>query len=275
MCSRFARWHSVTTQQLKVAVATHDGLTNRSKVLFWSIRKVLPMNSRMLARVSDRRARLVLGIAVGALTGGIVFWASRLGGWSLFVLAGAVAGAAAAVAVQFYGRAYELRDVTVSIPHLSELRFSVTRDSRLVAWRLFVETSSRVSTQPLTDGAGNLREAMSSLYGLFQATRDTLKEAVPARSVSEGPTVEQLAMAMLNLEMRPFLSRWHPQLGEWEAEHAGRPEREWPADVQCRQELQVLQEHLHEYAVGFASLAGAGDAERLLKSPESTSPSSP
>jgi hypothetical protein len=210
-----------------------------------------------------RLVRLALSILVGSAMGGMVFWASQLKGVSLFVLAGAVAGAGAGLFAGGLGQ-ISLRDVTVSVPQFSELHFVVTTESATAAWRLFVEISTRVATQPLREDAGRAREALTSLYVLFEAVRTTLKESRPSRPKPGGPTVEQLAIGMVNLELRPFLSYWHVRLGDWEEISPDRPDSEWPDNQAFRVELAKLQEDLREYCAGFARLAGVGEPERIL-----------
>jgi len=210
----------------------------------------------MKLRFSGRWSRMALGLPVGAAIGAAVFWAGQLHGAGLYLLTGATAGAVAGLLVHAYSGSVGLQDVTITIPQLSQLHFIVSPDNRLVAWRLFIETTTRVSTQPLVPDSGNLREALTSLYNLFQEVRTSLKESRPSRSASNGPTVEELGVAMLNLELRPFLARWHPRLAEWEGSHQGEPERSWEGNLQCRAELAELQQRLGRYVTGFAALAG-------------------
>jgi hypothetical protein len=207
---------------------------------------------------------MALGLVAGAAIGAIVFGASRLHGAGLFVLTGAAAGAVAGLLVYAYWGSVGLEDVTITIPQLSELHFKVAADNRLVAWQMFVETTTRVSTQPLAPGTGNLREALTSLYNLFQAVRTSLSDARPSRQGGDGPTVEELGVAMLNRELRPFLSRWHPLLSEWEQGHGNEPERSWEHNLECRAELAELQQRLNKYVVGFAKLAGLQAIEAWL-----------
>ncbi|MDQ8707155.1 hypothetical protein RCO28_32510 [Streptomyces sp. LHD-70] len=115
-------------------------------------------------------ARLVAATAVGSLAGLGVFSLTQVTSRILFVVTGGVVGAVTVLAVQWYRRLAQLTEVKVTIPQLSELTFAVNNDSRQVAWRMFVETVTRVSTQPLVGDVGVLREALTSLYGLF-ATR--------------------------------------------------------------------------------------------------------
>jgi hypothetical protein len=199
---------------------------------------------------------LLTGLFVGAVAGLAVYQGSRLSGQAVYVLAGATAGVVAAVIVTVYNRSVQLTDIKVTIPQLSELNFTVTRDSQQVAWKLFVESVTRISTQALPDHSGSLREAMTSLYGMFNITRETLKQAQPSRHAGDGPTVEHLAIALLNNELRPFLARWHPELGRWEKANPEGDERSWPLNPECRADLATTQQRLVHYVLAFGKLAG-------------------
>ncbi|WP_280723883.1 hypothetical protein [Kitasatospora sp. MAA4] len=171
---------------------------------------------------------------------------------------------AAVLAYEFYVRAGRLTEVKITVPQLSELTFVVNNDARQVAWQLFIETVTRTSTQSLRDGEGIIREALTSLYGLFSTTREVLKSSRPSVPAAGGLTVENLAINMLNKELRPFLSRWHPLLKEFEDLHPGRPDAEWSSSGVCREELRALQARMHSYALGFAKLAGVPDAAAMI-----------
>lgn len=214
----------------------------------------------MKLRLRSRWQQMVLGLLAGIAVGAAVFGARQLHGAGLYLLTGAVAGAVAGLLLYAYSGNIELQEVVINIPQLSELHFMVAPDNRLVAWRLFIETTTRISTQPLADDSGKLREALTSLYNLFQSVRTSLEEARPS-SPANGPTVEELGVAMLNLELRPFLSRWHPLLSEWEHDHDGEPERNWDKNLECRAELAALQQRVSKYVTGFAALAGLQSIE--------------
>lgn len=210
-----------------------------------------------------RGIRLLVAAVMGAIVGLGVYALTRVGAQGLYLATGALAGALAAVAVQVYNRAARLTEVKITVPQFSELTFVVNDESRQVAWKLYIEVVTRIATQPLADEAGLLREAMTSLYGLFATTRDTLKASRP--SVAEGgPTVEHLAVTMLNRELRPFLSSWHPRLRGSEEEHPDEVEADWPDNGECRAQLRALQQRLHAYALGYARLAGVTDAARTI-----------
>jgi len=216
------------------------------------------------AVIASRLAQLVIAAIAGALAGLIVFAVSRITGRNLFLITGCVSGIIAVVVLQFYRRAAHLTEVKVTIPQFSELTFIVNNESRWVAWQLFIETVTRVAIQPLDDQQGLLREAMTSLYGLFATTRDILKSSRPSIPAPGSQTVEHFAVTMLNWELRPFLSRWHPRLRQFEHEHPDSPEDAWPEALACRGELRQTQEHLRRYALGFARLAGVREPEGMM-----------
>ena len=209
--------------------------------------------------------RALSGLIAGAIVGLAVYGAGRLTGPALFGLAGAAGGVAAALVFQFYGRNVKLTDITVTIPQFSELHFAITRDSQQVAWKLFVESVTRISTQSLDTDSGLLGEALASIYGLFAITRDVLKQTQPSAKTGHNPTIEHLAIAMLNNELRPFLSRWHPALQKWEKQYPDQPESTWPQAAECRSELASMQRRLERYVLGFGELAGLPNARDILK----------
>ncbi len=207
-----------------------------------------------------RWGRTVLGLLAGAAAGSLVFLASQLSGWPLYTLAGATAGLVAALSLHTFSRNAQLSEITLTIPQVSQLQFIVTRDTQQVAWKLFVQAATRISTRPMDRHSGLLREALTSLHGFFQTTRELLMTIQPSPPSGDGPSVEQLGMTMLNRELSPFLSRWHVELLRWERANEGADEAEWPANAACREELAALQDRVAVYALGFAKLAGVPDS---------------
>ncbi len=214
--------------------------------------------------LSGRFAQVLLAVIIGAITGLIVFSITRITGRNLFAITGGIAGAATILVLQLYWRTARLTEVKITVPQVSELTFVVNNDARQAAWKFYIETVTRVSTQPLADDEGLIREALTSLYGLFATTRDTLKASRPSVPVSGGQTVEHLAVTMLNHELRPFLSKWHPRLREFENSNPGTSESAWPDRGACRQELRNVQTNLLGFALGFARLAGVRNAEAAI-----------
>ncbi|MET8867439.1 toll/interleukin-1 receptor domain-containing protein [Nonomuraea sp. NPDC004580] len=218
---------------------------------------VKPLRSALPLR---RIMYMIAAAVVGALAGLVIFELTNIGGRGFYATGGAAAGAAGAVASQIRSRSVRLTKVKLSLPQLSELTFVVDEEGRDVAWKLFVETTTRVSTQPLDDDQGLTREALSSLHALFATVREILKASRP--SAPSGRTVEQLAITLLNQELRPFLAKWHPRLRAFEQSHPGTPDSEWPDNAACRAELRMLQRRIHLYATGFSELVGVTTPRR-------------
>lgn len=119
------------------------------------------------------------------------------------------------------------------------------------AWRLYVEINTRVATQPLKANQGLLREALNSLYKIFDVTREILKEAGPEVAMGK-ESLGFYAMAILNDILRPFLTKWHPMLLDWENQRKPsqsmiKHEKEWTHSKTLRKELETLRKDLIKY----------------------------
>jgi len=149
-------------------------------------------------------------------------------------------------------------------------------DERKAAWELYVELVTRISVVPLGPGEGLLREALSSLYSLFPTTREILRrygpdvaEPKPSGQYSFGT----LAVAMLNIGLRPVLARWHPALQEWEATQPetrsrGEHERAWDHANELRAAVETTRDALTQYARLMAEACGVPDLLEAVALPQ-------
>jgi hypothetical protein len=138
---------------------------------------------------------------------------------------------------------------------------------RKAAWELYVEIVTRIAAVPLNPESGLLREALTSLHSLFQTTRSILRRYGPA--VAEPKPDGQynfgfLAVALLNFQIRPLLSRWHPSLVDWEESRPidrprGEHERAWHGASALRAELAETRKLLMSYANTLAKACGVPD----------------
>ena len=132
------------------------------------------------------------------------------------------------------------------------------------AWEIYVELVTRVPVAALENDRGILREALSSLYSLFQTTRTILRDLGPVKARSDGEfngSVPYLGVSMLNTILRPLLSKWHPLLQDYEGKRPGsigilEYERQWENYAQLRQEIAELRKALLDYASALAEIAG-------------------
>jgi hypothetical protein len=129
-----------------------------------------------------------------------------------------------------------------------EAQFAAQDVDRLAAWELYVELATRVSTQPLSKAEGSEKQALSSIYSLFPTTREILKKHGPSAQ-----NFARVAIAVLNVVLRPFLTRWHLELERGVALDAATAKR-------FRDELAGVRADLFEYANVLARIA---DVERL------------
>ena len=133
-----------------------------------------------------------------------------------------------------------------------------------VAWKIYVELETRITANELDNNDGILREALQSLYVAFGSLREALKSAgSELAKESTDPkklTVASLLLKIMNEQMRPFLSKWHPLLQEYEIkkpinmsqyEH----EKQWDRNETFRKELHTLKAGLSQYIIAQRNIA--------------------
>ena len=157
-----------------------------------------------------------------------------------------------------------LTKVSVSLPFgIGKAEWTEDPTQRKAAWELYVELMTRIAVQPLPEGQGLLREALSSLHSLFPSTRDILRKAGPDVGASR-TSVGGIAIRVLNNGLRPFLTKWQPELLAWEAgrqttESPTTHEASWSRAGELRSELRTIQSALARYAAALAQIAGVTD----------------
>lgn len=156
--------------------------------------------------------------------------------------------------------------VNLTLPYIGGIEGTWEPDEteRSAAWEMYVELITRISVAELKPDEGLLREALSSLYTLFDTTRKILRKYGPsvAQPKSEdGISFGYLAVAILNTVLRPVLAKWHPLLLDYEStkDSAISPlehERQWEKHEELRQVLNEVRSVLIEYAELLAQVAG-------------------
>jgi hypothetical protein len=157
----------------------------------------------------------------------------------------------------------KLTKVAVNLPFgIGSAEWRADPTERRAAWSLYIELATRIAVEPLAADEGLDREALSSLHSLFGITREVLRDAGPDVGASR-ESVGGIAVTVLNVGLRPFLAKWHPELLAWETRRkAGSTtrghERAWPRHKEFRSELNGLRDQLERYATALASIAGVG-----------------
>ncbi|QDY78377.1 hypothetical protein [Streptomyces qinzhouensis] len=159
--------------------------------------------------------------------------------------------------------------VKLAIPLVGEISgvWEPDEAERDAAWELYVELATRISVVELNEDEGLLREALSSLYTVFGTTRDILRRYGPAvapRVPAGQVTFGALAVTVLNLCVRPLLSKWHPLLTAHESlrsEHVDpvSHERRWARTPELRKEIEGVRRVMLALADALNEVAGVGD----------------
>lgn len=155
----------------------------------------------------------------------------------------------------------KLKKISVNLPFsLGSAEWQYDPIERKAAWELYVELITRISTQTLTENQGTLREAIGSLQSLFPTTREILRKYGPDLGISEN-TVGGIAIVVVNQGLRPFLTKWHHRLTEWETlkEPNGSQkshEDKWSENKNIRNDLESLRKELLVYAKALANISG-------------------
>jgi len=156
--------------------------------------------------------------------------------------------------------------VSLSLPYIGGIEgtWEPDENEQNAAWEMYVELVTRISVAELKPEEGLLREALSSLYTLFDTTRNILRKYGPSIAKPKGEdniSFGYLAVAILNTVLRPVLAKWHPLLLDYEStkdstlsplEH----ERQWEKYEELQQVLNDVRSVLIEYAELLAQVAG-------------------
>lgn len=132
------------------------------------------------------------------------------------------------------------------------------------AWELYVEMVTRAPLGSVSMEDGSARETLTSLYSLFDTTRNILKRYGPSIARPKNKrelSFSYLAVSMLNTVLRPFLTEWHSKLSGWEKENTRFPTAEWPDRLDFLRALDETRNQLRQYANLFAQVA---DVPELL-----------
>ena len=214
--------------------------------------------------------RAILGTLLGASVGAFIFWLIQLQQIGFLIAVGAGAGALVAsmwpILYSMWLRVH-WDDWHLTEAELQGLKFTSAGSQRRAAWKLFVEVSTRIAAQPLSDAEGDDGKAISSLHELFRCTRDVVAQMEPTR-IGKAETVETYALAMLNGDLRPFLSKWHPLWEAWRDANQSVPCTNWQMHGEFRSDLRHLQPKIHGRAKGFAQIAGIPNIARFFPDDE-------
>jgi hypothetical protein len=156
-------------------------------------------------------------------------------------------------------------DVSLTFPPFINIsgKWKPDENERNAAWELYVELVTRISIVELKPDEGLLREALTSLYTLFNTTREILKKYGPAVAKEKGPdnvSFGSIAVDVLNGVLRPVLAYWHPKLLDYEntkgaSVSALEHEKKWGCVGELREVLNTIRPIMLAYANTLAEVA--------------------
>ncbi|MBN1064162.1 hypothetical protein DVV83_04330 [Clostridium botulinum] len=85
-----------------------------------------------------------------------------------------------------------------------EMEWKPQTNDQDAAWELYIELLTRITTQELAADDGDEQSALSSVYKIFDLTRNIIKKY--KRDCME---FTKIAIVMLNQKIRPFTAKWH------------------------------------------------------------------
>ncbi len=119
------------------------------------------------------------------------------------------------------------------------------------AWEMYIELITRVSTQDLLPSHGDEATALTSIFKLFDITRNVIR-----RKGRQCESFSKIAIIILNQKIRPFTAKWHKI-----SEAGGFSNVKTCHDF--RAELADLQEVLRIYSRMLADMASVEDITDL------------
>ena len=139
-----------------------------------------------------------------------------------------------------------------------------TENERKAAWEMYVEVVTRIPVAYVKPEMGLLRINLSSLYKLFDVTREILRKygTSVARPRAKGQlSFAYISIKILDLILRPFMMKWHPLLAAYErtkkrSDSPQEHEKKWARYEEFNRAMNEVRETMMQY---ISLLAMASD----------------
>lgn len=135
----------------------------------------------------------------------------------------------------------------------SSVKFSYNKKDQEIAYKLWVELSTRKIALPFDMENDVIDEVYNSWYTFFKIARELLKE-IPVSRIPYSSDLIQLTEKVLNIGLRPHLTRWQAKYRKWYAkaleEEAGTPQdiqRQFPEYSLLIEDLLLTNGRMVEY----------------------------
>lgn len=122
---------------------------------------------------------------------------------------------AASVYVVAGCRRYRAKSMTVSLPFgLGSVTYETSSDDRVIAWRMYVQLTTRKAALPFDEEHDVIADIYTSLYELFPVTRELLS-SMKLDDIARSNGVADVILRTLNDGLRPHLTRWNASFRRW------------------------------------------------------------
>lgn len=145
-----------------------------------------------------------------------------------------------------------------------------------IAYKIWVELSTRKIGLPIDLNDDVVVEIYDSWYNFFSVTRDLIKD-VPVAKLRDDSTqkIIRLSIEVLNVGLRPHLTKWQARFRRWYAKRISEPEysdmtpqeiqKEFPQFEEMSEELVAVNERLVRYRQQMYELVTGTNGEKRRK----------
>lgn len=113
-------------------------------------------------------------------------------------------------------KSFEIDEAEIGVGN-QRVRIKPNYDDRQIAYKLWVELSTRKIGIPIDFDNDVILEIYASWYSFFKLTRDLIKD-IPVSRLAKSESTRQIvsiAIDVLNKELRPHLTRWQARFRRW------------------------------------------------------------
>lgn len=135
----------------------------------------------------------------------------------------------------------------------SSVKLSYSKKDQEIAYKIWVELSTRKIGLHYDEENDVIKEVYDSWYKFFETTRELLKE-IPANRIMYSGDLIELTEKVLNIGLRPHLTRWQAKYRKWYDEalknNSASPQeiqKEYPEYSMLVEDLLETNERMIEY----------------------------
>lgn len=147
-------------------------------------------------------------------------WVAQVWAWVCPVLKGswqflASVGVSLLLFLTFLRRRYASKSISVGLPfNLGSWTYDTTPSDRIVAWKLYIQLSTRKAALPFDEKFDVISEVYDSLSTVFGVTRELLLE-LPPHEFERETGIAVLLLRVMNDGLRPHLTQWQAEFRRW------------------------------------------------------------